>query len=224
MQKKREGQPSESMALGALLTLAGGFQDAYSYNGRGHVFANAQTGNVVLLGQNLAMGHWQEALRYLLPLLAFLAGVFAAEGCRRLFREGRLLHWRQAVLLTEILLMAAAGLFPAEADMPANVLLSLACAMQVESFRKIRGVPCATTMCIGNLRGGTEHLFLYLRTGDPEARRKSLHYYGIILIFAVGASLGAAATLALGTGAIWLAAALLLAGFFLMFRRGEPAC
>ena len=94
--------------------------------------------------------------------------------------------------------------------MPANVLLSLACAMQVESFRKIRGVPCATTMCIGNLRGGTEHLFLYLRTGDPEARRKSLHYYGIILIFAVGASLGAAATLALGTGAIWLAAALLL--------------
>ena len=54
MQKKREGQPSESMALGALLTLAGGFQDAYSYNGRGHVFANAQTGNVVLLGQNLA--------------------------------------------------------------------------------------------------------------------------------------------------------------------------
>ena len=80
MQKKREGQPSESMALGALLTLAGGFQDAYSYNGRGHVFANAQTGNVVLLGQNLAMGHWQEALRYLLPLLAFLAGVFAAVG------------------------------------------------------------------------------------------------------------------------------------------------
>ena len=50
----KNGQISESLALGIFLTLAGGFQDAYSYNVRDHVFANAQTGNIVLLGQNLA--------------------------------------------------------------------------------------------------------------------------------------------------------------------------
>ena len=37
----------------ALLTLSGGLQDAYTYLRRGKVFANAQTGNIVLLGQSL---------------------------------------------------------------------------------------------------------------------------------------------------------------------------
>lgn len=50
-------QMSDSWLLAVFLTLAGGFQDAYSYNCRGQVFANAQTGNIVLLGQNLATGH-----------------------------------------------------------------------------------------------------------------------------------------------------------------------
>lgn len=67
----KNGQISESLALGIFLTLAGGFQDAYSYNVRDHVFANAQTGNIVLLGQNLASGNLMHALRYLLPLAAF---------------------------------------------------------------------------------------------------------------------------------------------------------
>lgn len=36
-------QISESLRLGLLLALAGGFMDAYSYIERGGVFANAQT-------------------------------------------------------------------------------------------------------------------------------------------------------------------------------------
>ena len=39
---------SESLLLGALLAVAGGFFDAYTYLCRGGVFANAQTGNIVL--------------------------------------------------------------------------------------------------------------------------------------------------------------------------------
>ena len=46
---KAKGQMSESMPLAIFLTLAGGLQDAYSYNCRGKVFANAQTGNIVLV-------------------------------------------------------------------------------------------------------------------------------------------------------------------------------
>ena len=47
-------QMSESVRIGIFLTMAGGFMDAYSYICRGKVFANAQTGNIVLLGQSLA--------------------------------------------------------------------------------------------------------------------------------------------------------------------------
>ena len=50
------GQRSESYLVGAVLAVAGGFLDAYTYICRGHVFANAQTGNIVLLGVNLAAG------------------------------------------------------------------------------------------------------------------------------------------------------------------------
>ena len=41
-------QTSESFRLSAILSFSGGLQDAYTYNTRGSVFANAQTGNVVL--------------------------------------------------------------------------------------------------------------------------------------------------------------------------------
>lgn len=119
-----------------------------------------------------------------------LLGVFAAEWIRSLCERVRVLHWRQVILLAEIVLLVLAGLFPDTMATPANVLLSFACAMQVESFRKFRGIPCATTMCIGNMRSATEHLYHYLRTRDPEQKRRSIHYYVIILVFAVGAALG----------------------------------
>lgn len=84
---KAKGQMSESMPLAIFLTLAGGLQDAYSYNCRGKVFANAQTGNIVLLGQNLAEGNWGVALHYLIPLLAFISGVYVAVRIQNLCKE-----------------------------------------------------------------------------------------------------------------------------------------
>ena len=53
---------SESLLLGALLAVAGGFFDAYTYLCRGGVFANAQTGNIVLFGLELAQREWIRAL------------------------------------------------------------------------------------------------------------------------------------------------------------------
>ena len=218
---RKPKQMSESMILGVVLTLAGGFQDAYSYNCRGQVFANAQTGNIVLLGQNIASGNFQNALHYLFPLLAFLAGVYLSEWVRELCKSFQKLHWRQIVLACEIVMLAIAGLLPQSLNVVSNVLMSFACAMQVDSFRKFRGIPCATTMCIGNMRSGTELLCRYHITKDPELKRKSLHYYFIILVFAIGAAIGAVASQKFGNPAIWIAAGLMLLGFILMFVKEE---
>ena len=218
---RKPKQMSESMILGVVLTLAGGFQDAYSYNCRGQVFANAQTGNIVLLGQNIASGNFQNALHYLFPLLAFLAGVYLSEWVRELCKSFQKLHWRQIVLAFEIVMLAIAGLLPQSLNVVSNVLMSFAFAMQVDSFRKFRGIPCATTMCIGNMRSGTELLCRYHITKDPELKRKSLHYYFIILVFAIGAAIGAVASQKFGNPAIWIAAGLMLLGFILMFVKEE---
>ena len=63
---------NESMLFAVILSLVGGFQDAYSYVGRQHVFANAQTGNLILFGLNAISGNVKGMLRYLLPLLSLI--------------------------------------------------------------------------------------------------------------------------------------------------------
>ena len=63
--------PADSLALGLVLAAAGGFMDAYTFIARGGVFANAQTGNLVLLGVRAFEGD-VRALHYLTPVLAFV--------------------------------------------------------------------------------------------------------------------------------------------------------
>ena len=55
--KKKNSQMSSSLAVGILLALAGGFMDAYSDLARGHVFANAQTGNILLFAVAISGAH-----------------------------------------------------------------------------------------------------------------------------------------------------------------------
>lgn len=55
-------QTSESIELGILLALSGGIMDAYSYMARGKVFANAQTGNMLLFGIYLSGGRWNMGI------------------------------------------------------------------------------------------------------------------------------------------------------------------
>ena len=101
MKTSHHGQMSESFLTAVFLSLSGGLQDAYTYLFRGKVFANAQTGNIVLLSANLMDGNWERVLHYLVPLCAFALGVLTAEKMRERFREMRTLHWRQLVVLAK---------------------------------------------------------------------------------------------------------------------------
>ena len=67
MKTSHHGQMSESFLTAVFLSLSGGLQDVYTYLFRGKVFANAQTGNIVLLSANLGVMN-------LLPLPALDGG------------------------------------------------------------------------------------------------------------------------------------------------------
>ena len=99
---------SDTFRAAVFVTLSGGFQDAYTYISRGQVFANAQTGNIVLLSAALLRGDWAVCLKYLIPILSFVLGTMAAEFIHIRFRNFRQLHWRQLVLLQEIVFLCAA--------------------------------------------------------------------------------------------------------------------
>ena len=219
--KKRRGQMSDSVPVMLLLTLSGGLQDAYSYGVRGKVFANAQTGNIVLFSEHLFSGEFSDCLRYFVPVLFFALGVAAAEQLRARCGRYRCIHWRQLVAGAEMLLLFAVGFMPEGLNWLANALTSFSCAMQVQAFRKVNGSAYASTMCIGNLRNGMEHLSRYARTGEREHLRNGGRYLGIILVFALGAGLGGLLCGALGRRAIWISCLLLAAGFGLMFLPEE---
>ena len=174
---KPHGQMSEAFITALFLSVSGGLQDVYTYLYRGKVFANAQTGNIVLMAVKLFAGEWGEALRYLMPLCAFALGIFVAEFIRLKLKRMQWLHWRQLVVLFEILLLFVVGFLPQELNLLANSLVSFSCAMQVQSFRKVNGYAFASTMCIGNLRGGMDSLCAWLVGGNTKAFGKALHYH-----------------------------------------------
>ena len=220
-EKKNELQMSEAFLTSIFLAVSGGFQDAYTYNTREEVFSNAQTGNVVLMSQNFMVGRWMDGLRYLFPLLAFAFGVFFAERIQGRFKYAKRLHWRQGILIGEILILLVVSFIPESLNTVATALVSFSCAMQVQAFRKVNGYSYASTMCIGNIRSGTAALSAYHREHKSEQLKQGLYYIGIIFFFAIGAGIGGNLSMRFGIPAIRISVGLLLVSLLLMFIEKE---
>ena len=210
----------EGILVMILITLSGGLQDAYTYLIRDHVFANAQTGNIVLLMVSLFDGNFQKAGSYLIPILSFALGIAAAHTLSMKWKC-RLLSWRQFIILLEFLLLIAVGFIPLSLSQYANALVSFSCAMQVQSFRRFHGRAYASTMCIGNLRSGMESLSIYCNTKNKDAIIDALHYFGVILTFGIGAGIGGVLSSAYGVQAIWASPLLLIIAFIVMKETGN---
>ena len=222
MKHKTPARPmSETLHAGVLLAVVGGFLDAYTYIARGGVFANAQTGNVVLLAMNLAEGNLIKALSYLIPILAFVLGIFTAELIHK--NEPKLpIHWRQIVIALEIVTVMIVAFLPTEKgmysyNMLANVMISYVCSLQVQSFRKIHGITAATTMCTGNLRSGTDLLMRYQKDRKKQDLIDGFKYYMINVIFLIGAIISVFVTRQFGGTAVIFSAAPLIIVFIMMF-------
>ena len=221
MSFKHHKQMSESFLTAAFLSVSGGLQDAYTYIFRGKVFANAQTGNIVLLSQSIIEKDFVRAIHYLVPLLFFALGIAIAECIHVKFQRIQHIHWRQLVLVLEILLLLVVGFLPTRLNLLANAMVSFSCAMQVQSFRKVNGYTFASTMCSGNIRSGTWALCTFIRNREKNTLRKSLCYWGIILLFAIGAGIGGYGITIFGMQTIWISCMLLLIGFLMMFIKEE---
>ena len=215
------GQMSDKFRAAVFIILSGGFQDAYTYCCRGSVFANAQTGNIVLMSTALVDADRSRVIKYLIPVVSFIIGIAIAEVVHMRFKNYEKIHWRQLILIDEIVLLFAVGFMPQKLDPLANALVSFVCALQVQTFHKVRGHAYASTMCIGNMRSGVESLSVFLRTGCKEDRKRACHYFGMILTFAAGAGIGGVLAEAAGRRLIWLSCILLTVGFLLMFLQTE---
>lgn len=216
--KAKTRQMSESLRLGVLLAIVGGFLEAYTFFCRGGVFANCQTGNLVMFALSAADGNGADMILYLIPVIAFIVGIFLAEWVKQIFRLYEKLHWRQIIILFEIFCLAVTAFIPeGNLDVIVTTVIAFVCSMQVESFRKVRGNAFATTMCTGNLRSASENLYHWIAGGDKEAKKKGQHYLTIVGSFMMGAVVGAALTHVFAEKAVLFCCIILFVTFMLMF-------
>lgn len=216
----------------ALITIANGFLDAFTFVGHGGVFANAQSGNVILFGIGLAEPRLASSFAHLWPVLAFIAGIALARALRNRVRSSPRLEPRTIVLGVQALVLAVIALLPANAPQwTITTSIGMTSALQMSSFRTVRSsafVPIAMT---GNLMRVTE-AFGDVWTGTTESRTVTFLYVTLIATFTGGAVLGALLTTNLHTTAALIPAGLfVLASTLLIARarsgavrqRGEPA-
>lgn len=210
-------QISDSLSCGILLALSGGCMDAYSYLFRDKVFANAQTGNMLLLGVNLASGNFKEMIIYFWPVLAFILGIVISDIIKH--NTGFTgMHWRQISVGVEAIFLLSVAFIPQAYNILANSLISFACGIQVESFRKIHGNAIATTMCIGNLRSGMFNFDEYIRTGNKKNLKSSILYFIIIFAFVAGAVVESLMLKLFGSFSIIMSVLLLIVALLIMFQ------
>ncbi|HOP74450.1 MAG TPA: YoaK family protein [Bacillota bacterium] len=201
----------DSVPFGVLLAIVGGFLDAYTFITRDGVFANAQTGNIVLLGVYAAQGDWGQALVHLPPLLAFVIGVFVTEVFKHLSGKFFILDWKQLALIFESIILFIIGFIPQTApDIIVTVIISFVASIQVCSFSKLVDSPYSTTMSTGNLRSATQAAYQGIFQKDHLAAIRSIRYFTIIISFISGGFIGGLITFMFGIKSIFFTVFLLV--------------
>lgn len=202
-----------------LLITVAGFFGAYTFLLRGNVFCNAQTGNVVLMGMALGEGKWSEALYYLIPISAYIAGAFISELLPNPVKHHLPLRWDTLLILIEILVVFALGFVPESAPVQiSQVAINFIASMQYNTFRQAEGVPMATTFATNHIRQigvGLAKELQHFHDREKPFRKKWQKHLAMLGFFVTGAVAGTVLCHLFLGRAIW---AVLLPLIFLFVR------
>lgn len=203
---------STSLAVGGMLAAAGGFLDGFTYIGHGRVFANAMSANMILFGAYLFIRSWQTALRYLPPLIAFLAAVWASQAMHLHSKRSGAATPYAPVLFLEIIVLFVLSLLPAgTSDALFTTTIAFVAALQMQTFREVNGRVYGSTFTTGNLRTLGEATFTWLFEGHARSAARVVRDFSVIITaFLAGAIGGGVATRAFGNRALWFDIGLLV--------------
>lgn len=195
--------PEQSLAVASLLTMSGGFLDAFTWLSLGGVFASSQTGNVVFLGVYAMSGQWQQAAHHVLPIVGFLLGASLAVRIRAPL----------LCLAGEIgCLMVIMLLHDRMPEMIAIPGLAFGAALQSASFRQVEHWKYLSVTVTGNMLRAIEQS---AAASDRDARRGVGVSFLLCVLFLSGAAVGTWATKWLGACCIVLPVATLACALWL---------
>jgi uncharacterized membrane protein YoaK (UPF0700 family) len=183
--------PERSLLVASLLSMSGGFLDAFTWLSLG-VFASSQTGNVVFLGVYALSGQWQRALHHLLPLAAFVLGAVVAVRTRAAL----------CCLVGEIVCLAAAMLLLHRAPDQIVILgISFGIALQSASFRQVGHWTYLSVTVTGNMLRAIDQS---VADSDRDAASGAGAMLTLCLMFLLGAAAGGCVTKWLGAWSLAL--------------------
>ena len=204
-----------------LLTVAAGMMGLFTYNLRGGVFSNAQTGNIVKMAMAVGNGEIVEGLYYLIPFTAYVLGTVLSEILPEKVRSTHFIRWDTMLVGIEMIVLFLIGLMPLSwPEQIAQVLISFLCSMQFNTFRQAEGIPMATTFVTNHVRqiGISLARTIKHHEQEAEAKKKALKHAKIILAFFIGGTIMTFACNYFGAKSIWLAILPLSLCFMFMLR------
>ncbi len=201
---------ANSLATAMALSLSAGFLDGFTYVGHGRTFASAMTGNMVLLGVNVA-AFGPKTLAYVYPLVAFVFGVVAANLLgRKIVRRHMRMSPHFLTLLIEIAVLSGVAFLPRSLEDHVLVaIITVSTAMQNTSFRNIGTRTYNSIIMTGNLQTFSNALASGVTSGDHGALEQVRDLGAVLASFIGGAALGAIATPRFGDHVTLAPAALL---------------
>lgn len=111
------------------------------------------TASVLLPGARFFTRSWQEALRFVPPIIAFIAAVWVSQGVQLHSTRRSVTAPYQAVLLLEAAVLLVLSLLPATTTGSLfTTSIAFAAAVQMQTFREVNGRSYCSTLTTGNLR------------------------------------------------------------------------
>jgi uncharacterized membrane protein YoaK (UPF0700 family) len=193
--------------------------DAWVYMDHGHVFANTQTGNVLLFGIHAAAGDFTAAARHLPSIMGFILGLVSSRLTGAWLKKAEL-NSRNVRLTVECFLLVALALIASRLPNAAvTACVGFIAAVQITSLSHIGDVTFNTGTTTGNLLGAFSAAIAVLY--DPASKKdriRAIALGSMCLAFAAGAVLGGFCTLHFGDHTLFIAAGMVGLAILLMWR------
>ena len=186
--------------------------NGYTYITRNNILANMHTANMSKLGINIALGNWQDAIRYFIPIVACILGAAFSELIKSILVKHKYIgDWRKLALVLESIGLFFIGCIPSSfPDLIVTNLVSFFMGYQLCLFKECLGIGFNTTICTGNLRNVGQLLYNTLDEKSKESIKKLLTFTCLTFSFAIGCIPGTLISLFISTKAVWVCSFILL--------------
>lgn len=176
-----------------LLNWVAGFVDLIGWVIFLGLYTANMTGNLVAIGRAATHGGAFEAVKRVVPVVAFFAGMF----CSALWTRARRVLW--APLALEAVLLAGLAMLPMQLPIWVAAVPAFAMGLQNGTLTRAGRLSVRTTHVTGTISRLAESLAIFVRTRQRTARQRALFLGTLLLAYLGGAICG---TLLLGALAL----------------------